>query len=341
MDFLYHYGLFLAQAITIVLAIVAIIIAIAGVAAKPKGSGGEIELEDISSHLKDIKEQFEQQLLDKEQLKQLKKEQKEKEKAQAKSQEKQEAKPHLFVINFEGGTDADEVEALREEVTAILTIATQNDRVLVKVDSGGGVVHGYGLAASQLMRIKQQNIPLTVAVDKIAASGGYLMACVADEIIAAPFAILGSIGVMAQMPNFNRLLKKHDVDFELFTAGEFKRTVTMFGENSEKAKQKFNQELEEVHVLFKDFVTSHRSSLDIEQVATGEHWYGTDALSRGLVDKLQTSDDYQMNLLASHKVVGVKCTIKKGITEKLGLALSYAADNVWSKWMKRSQTPIQ
>lgn len=337
MDFLYHFGLFLAQAVTIVLSIIIIIGVIADVVAKPMSSGGEIELEDISSRLKDIKEQFEQQLLHKEQVKQLKKQRK----AQQKSKDHQAHKPHLFVINFEGGTNADEVDVLTEEVTAILTIASDKDRVLVKVDCGGGVVHGYGLAASQLMRIKQQNIPLVVAVDKIAASGGYLMACVADEIIAAPFAILGSIGVMAQMPNFNRLLKKHDVDYELFTAGEFKRTVTMFGENSDKAKQKFNQELDEVHVLFKDFVTTNRSSLDIEQVATGEHWYGTDALSRGLVDKLQTSDDYQMNLLESHKVVGVKCRIKKGFTEKLGLALSYAADNVWSKWMKRSQTPIQ
>lgn len=341
MDFLYHYGLFLAQTFTIVLAIVAIFTAIAGTALKLKDSIGEIQLDDISGHLKEVKEQFEQQLLDKEQLKDLKKQRKAHLKEEQASQGKQEAKPNLFVINFEGSSDAMEVEALRDEVTAILTIATEKDQVLVKIDSPGGVVHGYGLAASQLMRLKQKNIPLVAAVDKVAASGGYMMACVADEIIAAPFAIVGSIGVVVQMPNFNRLLKKHNVDYELYTAGEYKRTVTMFGENSEKAKQKFNQELEDVHVLFKDFVTKNRSSLDIEQVATGEHWYGTDALSRGLVDKIQTSDDYQMNLLETHKVVGVKCTIKKGISEKLGLALSYAIDNVWSKWMKRSQTPIQ
>jgi len=337
LEFLYHYGLFLAQAVTIVLAIIAIIIAVAGAASKPKTDRGEIEIEDISDQLEQVKKQFQQQLLNKDQFKELEKECKAKEK----KQNKQESKPRLFVIDFVGGTDADEVGSLREEVTAIVTIATPQDEVLVKVDSGGGVVHGYGLAASQLMRIKQRNIPLTVAVDKVAASGGYMMACVADKILAAPFAIIGSIGVMAQIPNFNRLLKKHDVDYELFTAGEFKRTVTMFGENSEKAKQKFNQELEDVHVLFKDFVTSNRESLDIEKVATGEHWYGTDALTRGLVDELQTSDDYQMSLLETHKLIGVKCEIKKGLAEKLGIGLSIAFDRTWSKWMKRSQSPIQ
>jgi serine protease SohB len=328
--------LFLAQAVTIVLAIVAIITAIAAAASKSISDSGEIEIEDISTRLQEVKSQFERQLLNKDELKQLQKDRK----SDSKKTEDT-PKPRLFVVDFEGDTDAEQVSSLREEITAILTIATPEDEVLVKVESAGGVVHGYGLAASQLMRIKQRNIPLTIAVDKVAASGGYMMACVADKILAAPFAIIGSIGVVAGLPNFNRLLKKHEVDYELFTAGEFKRTVTMFGENSEKAKQKFNQELEDVHVLFKDFVTSNRESLDIDKVATGEHWYGTDALTRGLVDELQTSDDYQMSLLESHKLIGVKCEIKKGLAEKLGLGMSIAIDRTWSKWMKRSQSPIQ
>jgi serine protease SohB len=339
LEFLYNYGLFLAQAITIVAAIVAVIVAIAATAIKPKSERGEIEIEDISEHLQDVKHQFEAQVLSKETLKQRHKAQKKAEKAQSKGEQPE--KPHLFVIDFNGGTDANEVDSLREEITAVLTIASEKDEVLLKVESGGGVVHGYGLAASQMMRLKDAKIPLTVSVDAIAASGGYMMACVADKIIAAPFAIIGSIGVMAQIPNFNKILKKHDVDYELFTAGEYKRTVTMFGENDEKGRAKFKQELEEVHVLFKDFVVGNRASLDIDSVATGEHWYGSDALKKGLVDHLQTSDDYLMSKSQSHKVIGVKCSIKLGIAEKLGLSMSIGADRLLSKWWQRSQTPVK
>jgi serine protease SohB len=167
------------------------------------------------------------------------------------------------------------------------------------------------------------------------------MACVADKIIAAPFSIIGSIGVMAQLPNFHKLLKKNDVDFELFTAGEYKRTVTMFGENSEKGKEKFKEELEETHVLFKDFVSGNRENIDIDKVATGEHWYATQAIDMGLVDHLQTSDDYMMTKLDSHKIYGVKCVIKEGWAEKIGLSMSIAVDRLTSKWLQRSQTPIR
>lgn len=338
MEFLYNYGLFLAQAITIVAAIVAVIVAVAATAAKPKPAHGEIEVEDISEHLKTVKHRFEAQVLSKDTLKQRQKEQKKAEKAAQKEEHKE--SPHLFVIDFKGSTDANEVDSLREEITAVLTIASENDEVLIKVDSGGGVVHGYGLAASQIDRLKSANIPVTVSVDSIAASGGYMMACVADKIIAAPFAIIGSIGVMAEIPNFSKLLKKHDVDYELFTAGEYKRTVSMFGEISEKGRDKFNQELEETHVLFKDFVKGNRAELDIDNVATGEHWFGTDALKRGLVDHLQTSDDYLMSKTDSHKVFGVKCTIRKGLTEKLGFSMSIAADRLLGKWFQRSRTPM-
>jgi serine protease SohB len=215
------------------------------------------------------------------------------------------AKAHLFVLDFNGSIDAKEVSSLREEISAILSVATKQDEVFLRLESGGGMVHGYGLASSQLDRLRQQGIPLTASVDKVAASGGYMMACVANTIISAPFAILGSIGVIAQVPNFNKLLKKNDVEFEQFTAGEFKRTVTMFGENTEKGKQKFIEELEETHVLFKDFVSEHRPSLDIRKVATGEHWFGTTALSLGLVDTIQTSDDYLQAKAKSHKVVAL------------------------------------
>lgn len=257
---------------------------------------------------------MQQQLLDKKAYKAWSKKQK----------QQDEPKDRLFVLDFNGSMDAHEVEALREEITAVLAVATATDEVLIRLESPGGVVHGYGLAASQLDRIKQQNIRLTVAVDKVAASGGYMMACIADRILAAPFAIVGSIGVVAQLPNFHKLLKKNHIDVEQFTAGEFKRTVTVFAENTEKGREKFQQELEQTHVLFKNFVHKHRPVLQIDQVATGEHWFGYQALELNLVDQLQTSDDYLVQQFSSKKVVQVKYQIKRKLAEKVGLAASTA-----------------
>ena len=198
------------------------------------------------------------------------------------------ANKNCFVLDFHGDIKATEVQQLREEISTLLTVAKPEDEVIVRLESSGGMVHAYGLAAAQLVRIKEAGLHLTVCIDKVAASGGYMMACVADKILAAPFAVVGSIGVVAQVPNFHDLLEKHDIDVEVFTAGKYKRTVTVFGENTEEDKQKFQQELEETHKLFKDFVRKYRPSLDVEQVATGEHWYGEDAITRNLVDALQT-----------------------------------------------------
>ena len=210
-------------------------------------------------------------------------------------------------------------------------VANDKDEVFVRLESGGGMVHGYGLASSQLDRIKQNNIPLTIAVDKVAASGGYMMACVADKIISAPFAILGSIGVIAQLPNFHKLLKKHDVDFEQFTAGEFKRTVTMFGENTEKGREKFIEELEETHVLFKNYVSERRPELDLAKVATGEHWFGTKAKELGLVDEISTSDDYLYSANKTRKVVAIKYVIHKSLAEKFSKAASLTIEKTLGK----------
>jgi serine protease SohB len=203
----------------------------------------------------------------------------------------------VFVLDFHGDIRATRVDNLREEITSLLTLADpKRDRVVVRLESAGGLVHGYGLAASQLARIRDREIPLTVTVDKVAASGGYLMAAVAQHIQAAPFAIVGSIGVVAQLPNLHRLLKKHDVDMELHTAGQYKRTLTVFGENTEEGRQKFRQELEDIHDLFKGYVQRYRPQLDLEQVATGEHWFGERAKELNLVDSLRTSDDLLMEL---------------------------------------------
>jgi len=350
LEFLYEYGLFLAKTVTFVIAVIAIVAVIAASAIKQKHKKGELEITDLSEQFEEVEQEVIHALLNKEELKQkekadkkLSKEQAKKDKALAKENAKSdseaiaETKSKVFVIDFKGSIDAKEVSSLREEVTAILSVATKNDEVFVRLESGGGMVHGYGLASSQLDRIRQHEIPLTASVDKVAASGGYMMACVANNIIAAPFAILGSIGVIAQLPNFNKLLKKNDIDFEQFTAGEFKRTVTMFGENTEKGKEKFIEELEETHVLFKNFVSEHRPSLDLDKVATGEHWFGTKALELGLIDTIQTSDDYLQKLSKSHKIVAIKYEIKKGLAEKFAKAASLSAESILGKLMQKNR----
>ncbi len=230
--------------------------------------------------------------------------------------------------------------SLREEVTAVLAVAREGDEVLLKLESGGGMVHGYGLASSQLDRIKAAGLPLTISVDKVAASGGYMMACIADKIVSAPFAIVGSIGVIAQLPNFNKLLKKHDIEFEQLTAGEYKRTLTMFGENSDKAREKFKEELEETHGLFKDFIRDHRPALDLDKVATGEHWFGTQAHELGLVDEISTSDDLVVAACKDKTVLAIHYVQKKKLSDKLAGVAGKSADSVLMKLIERGQKPI-
>ena len=223
----------------------------------------------------------------------------------------------IFVLDFKGNIKASGVSALREEITAILTVATDKDEVVALLESGGGTVHGYGLGASQLRRIRDRGIKLTAAVDKVAASGGYMMACVADRIIAAPFAIVGSIGVLAQIPNFHRLLKKLDIDFEQITAGDYKRTLTLFGENTARDREKFQAELEDTHALFKEFVRDNRAQVDLDRIATGEHWYGKRALELQLVDELMTSDDYLSNAARDADIYRIKYQRKKPVAERV------------------------
>lgn len=309
MEFLLEYGMFLAKSVTLVLAV---LVALGGaVALLTQGRGapeskGRLAIRHVNADYADMELALHSVILPKKALKALAKQRK----AQAKQREGT-ARPRLFVLNFHGDMRAAAVSALREEVTAVLQAAQAEDRVLLRLESAGGVVHGYGLAAAQLLRIKERQLHLTVAVDKVAASGGYMMACVADRIVAAPFAILGSIGVIAQLPNFNRLLRKHDVDFEQFMAGEHKRTVTLFGENTTQGRQKFQAEIEDVHALFKDFVKAQRPQLDVEQVATGEHLFGQRALQVQLVDELRTSDDLLLEASANADVYELTYTGKK------------------------------
>ncbi|MDH3993006.1 MAG: protease SohB, partial [Gammaproteobacteria bacterium] len=297
MEFIYEYGLFLAQAVTLVAAILVVIAGLVSLGQRQKAEQheGHIEVRNLNEKYRQIGDSIQHMISDPDDLKALRKQEKKTAKEEARQAKKARKKKtgedavkrrkRMYVLAFDGDIRASATNNLREEISAVLLQVEEGDEMLVKVESPGGMVHSYGLAASQLQRIRSADVPLTVAVDKVAASGGYMMACVANRIIAAPFAVLGSIGVLAQLPNFHRLLKKNDIDFELLTAGEYKRTLTMFGENTDKGREKFVEELEETHELFKSFVNTNRPSLDIAKVATGEVWYGQKALGEGLIDE--------------------------------------------------------
>lgn len=318
MEYLIEYGMFAAKLLTVVAAIVIAILAIIVFSfAKTQISGAEerIEVKKLNDKFHNMGMAIKSALLSekafKAEIKQDKKTQKSKDK------EPDTERKRIFVCDFSGDVKASAVDSLREEITAILAVAEGDDEVVALVESPGGTVHGYGLAASQLARLKKKNIKLTVAVDKVAASGGYMMACVADCIIAAPFAIIGSIGVVAQLPNFNKLLKQHNIDFEEVTAGEYKRTLTVFGENTDEDREKFKEELEDAHRLFKEFVSDNRPSVDIEKIATGEHWFAKRALELNLVDELMTSDDYLFSASAEKDIYQVSFHRKKPMLEKM------------------------
>lgn len=311
MSFISEYGLFLLETVTMV---IAIIVTLAGILALTSKDKGEDTLKIIPLHKKyrESKDKIMAKVLDKKALKVHKKQQK-----ADKEKDKDKSKPSVYVLDFHGDIKASAVESLRKEITAVLSVATKKDTVMVKIESGGGTVNSYGLAASQLQRIRNRKIPLVACVDKVAASGGYLMASVANKIIAAPFAIIGSIGVVAQLPNIHRWLKKHDIDVELITSGEFKRTLTVLGENTDKGRKKFNEDLDAIHHVFKDHINDNRAQVAIEKVATGEHWLAKDAFSLNLVDKLYTSDEYINDMIETHHVYEVKYKTKPSLVQKL------------------------
>ena len=315
MEYLFDYLAFAAKAVTIALLLIvpALLLAVLVAGRRRQGIESNLEVRKLNDQLLERQLVLEAALLlpkqFKQRLKQVKKEQKAIDQATA--------RPRLFVCDFNGDVRAQGVASLREEITAILAVAGALDEVAVVLESAGGTVHGYGLAASQLRRVRDRGIRLTIIVDKIAASGGYMMACVANEILAAPFAIIGSIGVVAQLPNFHRLLRKHNIDFEQVTAGKYKRTLTLFGENTDADRAKFQEEIDDAHALFKEFVADQRPQLDLERVATGEYWFGTRALSLGLVDRLSTSDEFICIKAAAVAVFKIKAIAPKTLRERL------------------------
>ena len=344
MEFMFEYGMFLAKVFTVIVGILGVLISVISLLNRQSESEkGVFEINRLNEKHENMRDTLllsslnpHEQKLKLKELKEIKKRKSKNEKLIAKSSKSDDTeKKKVYIIDFKGDVRATEVHNLREEVTAIITQATSSDEVVVRLESSGGTVHGYGLAASQLDRFKKNEVPLTVCVDKVAASGGYAMACVADQILAAPFAMIGSIGVVAQLPNFNRLMKKNNIDFELLTAGEHKRTLTIFGENTQKGRDKFVEDLQEIHDLFKEYVRERRPSMDIASVATGEVWLGVKAKELGLVDGLLTSDEYIAGCIDESDVFEIKYVTKKTLMDRLGLAVEMSIDRLILRWWAR------
>lgn len=328
MDFLLEYLGFLAKTATVVVAALIVLSAVAATSvhrAMRKPPAGQIEITLLNDRLRDMRRVIEEASIShaaakkqrKREAKERKHERKQRDKAGRRGQPVEDQRRRVFVLNFDGDIQASAVDNLRLEVSAVLASAEEADEVVVRIESAGGVVHAYGLGASQLARVRSHGLKLTAAVDKVAASGGYLMAAVADRVLAAPFAVVGSIGVLAQIPNIHRLLKKHDVDVEVLTAGPYKRTLDVLGENTEQGREKLREELADIHALFKEYVADWRPSLNLDAVSTGEAWYGQRALDRALVDELVTSDEYLARACADAEVLEVAWVEPKRPIEKL------------------------
>ena len=337
-EFMTEYGLFLAKTLTVLVAVLIAALGVAGAVVRARGRGedGPIEVRKLNHRFDAMRDALHAAALDEREYKRWRKAERKAGKARrgraatdtttadaavAGAAAVDKTPRRVFVLGFHGDIRAHAVRNLREEISALLTLAEPEDSVVVRLESSGGMVHAYGLAAAQLTRIRERGIPLTVCVDKVAASGGYLMACVADRIVAAPFAMVGSIGVLAQIPNFHRLLKKHDIDYELLTAGQYKRTLTVFGRNTDTARQKFAEELEDTHALFREFVQRYRPGLDVAAVATGEVWFGERAQGLGLVDTLGTSDALLQDAARESDVLELRYVERRAIGERLGLAI--------------------
>lgn len=313
-EFLSQYGLFLLEVTTVVVLVLIAVVVVIATARRGGGAGESLNVKHLNKQYEKAANILRRALLDKSAFKKMLKAQQKRLKEDRKAKND---RGRLFVLDFKGDIRATATASLREEISAVLGVADDGDRVLLRLENAGGAVHEHGLAASQLLRLKQRGLHLLVAVDKVAASGGYLMACVADRILAAPFAIVGSIGVIAQLPNFHRLLEEKGVDFEQVTAGRYKRTLTLFGENTEEGREKLKAELEDVHGLFKRQIAEYRPQVDLERVATGEHWYGMQALDLALVDEVRTSDDFLLEAAKDNELYLVSYQRKRPLPERL------------------------
>ncbi|NAW34838.1 protease SohB [Halomonas alimentaria] len=344
-DWLADFGLFLAQLLSLVM-VVGLAVVVVGKLRGDAGSDSRLKLEELNRGHDARRRRLRLAATEPGGRKRLVKAFRREDKARGKAGkgEQGQGRPTVWLLDFHGDIRASGTGRFAEEISAVIAAAKSGDEVVVRLESAGGLVHAYGLAAAELDRLREAGLTTTVCVDKVAASGGYLMACGADSVRAAPLAVLGSIGVVAQVPNVHRLLKRHDIDVEVLTAGRYKRTLTVLGENTEEGREKFLDDLETTHELFKRHVAKRRPALDIEAIATGEVWYGSEALDKGLVDALGTSEAYLVERMREAKVIRVRLEPPRRLAERLGMAVSMGIERALlrgaevldaSRWQKR------
>lgn len=337
MEHVIEFGLFTGKFLIAFIFIAGLFLLLFALIAKQKLKP-DLQVENYNEKIDELKSILQSVVLSKKELKKALKDKKLKDKQHGESLERLK---HIFYMHFEGDIKASAVDQLRDEITAILLVAHAGDEVVLSIESPGGTVHGYGLAAAQILRLKKAGLTVTASVDRVAASGGYMMACTANKIIAAPFAIIGSIGVLAQVPNFHRLLQKHHVDYEEISSGEYKRTVSVLGEITDKGRKKFTEQISDTHTLFKEFVKRERPLVDINDVATGEYWFAVRAHELKLVDEILTTDEYLLSQKDKAQIYSIKYAEKKKLSDKINDLVGTAADRIWSKFTEWSASSRQ
>lgn len=213
----------------------------------------------------------------------------------------------VAVLKFKGDIRASARFAFAKLVDEVVLNAREFKEVVVVVESPGGGVSEYGMLFAELERMRkcEENFQLTVVVDTVAASGGYLMSLPAHKILAAPFAMVGSIGVVSFIPNIRELLEANKIKPRTFTAGDFKRTVTLTDEGDEKSAEQYKQQLALIHEQFKQALKKYRPQVELEKVATGEAWLASTTVEKELqlVDGLNTSHALLLEMNQSFDLV--------------------------------------
>jgi serine protease SohB len=332
MPFWLDVAAFVIKALIIVVALAALVFLVARLARSAETKDREIKVRSLNERYDDLRDSLNAALLDKRQRKALIKTRKKEKKARRSD----DSTKRIFVLAFKGDMRARAVKELGMAIDAVLTIARPGtDEVVLRLDSPGGTVTGYGLGAAEILRLREHKIKVTASVDQVAASGGYMMACAADRIVAAPFAVVGSIGVVAPIPNLHRLLQKNEIDFEEMTAGEFKRSVSVLGEITPAGREHFRGKLEDMHGAFKTHVARCRPNVDIASVANGDTWLASEAVALGLVDEISTGDEILFRVRESARLYEVTVETPKTLMQQLlsgiGGAARAAADFMVSR----------
>lgn len=175
----------------------------------------------------------------------------------------------------------------------MIEMAEDDERVkaiVLRVDSPGGTV-----AASEEIAtyVKECEKPVVVSVGDVGASGAYMISSQADSIWANPGSSVGSIGVIAQIPNVSGLLDMVGVEFQTFTAGEYKDAGSAYRDLTKEEEALIQGEVEEAYDQFIDIVAEGRGleRAKVEELAIGWTWSGVRAKELGLVDEVGTYRD--------------------------------------------------